>query len=76
MLDEAGAPQIPALAFSLAMLARFGPLLAAALDLEIPAVALAEDQRDPKASPEDLDAVLAAGLLPVAEGVMPEEIEE
>lgn len=73
---EAGAPQIPALAFSLAILARLGPLLAPALALAIPALALAEDQRDPKASPEGLEALLAAGLLPVAEGVTPEEAEE
>lgn len=65
--EAAGAPQIPALAFSLAMLARLGPLLAFALDLEIPALALAVDQREPKASPEDLLAVLAAGLLEVVE---------
>ena len=56
---DAGAPQIPALAFSLAMLLRLGPLLALELDLVIPALALADDQSEPKASPEGLDAELA-----------------
>jgi hypothetical protein len=64
LLDEAGAPQIPALAFSLAILARLGPLLAFADDFWMPALALAVDQRDPKASPDDLDA---AGLPPTDE---------
>lgn len=49
------------------MLARLGPLLALALDLEIPALALALDHREPKASPEDLLAVLAVGLLATVE---------
>jgi hypothetical protein len=49
------------------MLAKLGPLLALALALEIPALALAVDQREPKASPEDLLAVLAAGLLAAVE---------
>jgi hypothetical protein len=66
---------MPALAFSLAILARLGPLLAPALDLAIPALALAVDQREPKASPEGLEAVLAAGLLLAAEGVTPEEMD-
>lgn len=60
---------MPALAFSLAMLARLGPLLAVDEDFWIPAVALALDHREPKASPpEDLDA---AGLAAV-EGAVAE----
>lgn len=62
--EEAGAPQMPALAFSLAILARLGPLLALALDLEMPALALAVDQSEPKASPEGL--AVAAGLFAAA----------
>lgn len=52
---------MPALAFSLAMLARLGPLDAVEDDFWIPALALAEDQMDPKASP---DGLAAAGLGP------------
>ena len=51
----------------MAMLAKLGPLFALALALEIPALALALDQREPKASPEDLLAVVAAGLLAAVE---------
>lgn len=54
------APQIPALAFSLAMLARFGPGWFAFDALGFLTPALAVDQREPKASPEP-DAVV--GLL-------------
>ncbi len=43
------------------MLAKFGPLLALDEDFWIPALALADDHRDPNASPEGFDA---AGLLP------------
>lgn len=44
-------PQIPALAFSLAMLARFGPWFAdAPPTFLMPAVAEAVDQREPNAS--------------------------
>lgn len=50
---------MPALAFSLAMLARLGPLLTDE-DFWMPALALAVDQSEPKASPEDL---AGAGLL-------------
>lgn len=58
---------MPALAFSLAMLARLGPLLALEEDFCSPAVALALDHREPNASPpEDLDA---AGLAAVEEVV-------
>lgn len=63
---------MPALAFSLAMLARLGPLLALALDLEMPALALAVDQSEPKASPEGLAA--EAGLL-AAVGPVEEEMD-
>jgi hypothetical protein len=49
------------------MLAKLGPLFAFALDLEIPALALAVDHREPNASPEGLPAVLAAGLLAAVE---------
>lgn len=52
------------------MLARLGPLFAFALALLIPALALAVDQREPKASPDDL----AAGLL--AAGALEEEMED
>ena len=62
--EGAAAPQIPALAFSLAMLAKFGPLDAFEAGFWIPALALALDQRDPKASPDDLEV---AGLIPVEE---------
>jgi len=58
----AGAPQIPALAFSLAMLARLGPLLAPVFDFWIPALALAVDHSEPKASPEGFLAAGAAGF--------------
>ena len=61
------APQMPALAFSLAILARFGPAAPGVEVFLIPAPALAVDQREPKASPlaaEDL----AAGLV-LKEGV-------
>lgn len=75
-LEDAGAPQIPALAFSLAMLARLGPLLAVELDLAIPALALAEDQIEPKASPEGFLAVELTGLFAAMEGVLVEEMED
>lgn len=61
---------MPALAFSLAMLARLGPLFAFAFDFCSPALALALDHRDPKTSPfEDFDAagLAAAGELDVAD---------
>lgn len=51
LLEAAGAPQIPALVFSFAILAKLGPCLAVELDFWIPAPALAEDQREPNASP-------------------------
>lgn len=77
MLEEdAGAPQIPALAFSLAMLARLGPLFAFELDFEMPALALAEDQSEPNASPLDFLAVEAAGLFVAVEGAAVDEMED
>jgi hypothetical protein len=60
---DGAAPQMPALAFSLAMLARFGPLGAPPV-FWIPALALALDQSDPKASPDGFEA---AGFVPVDE---------
>ena len=51
---------MPALAFSLAMLARLGPLFATGEVFCRPALALAVDQSEPKTSPE---ALAAAGLL-------------
>lgn len=66
---------MPALAFSLAMLARLGPLLVFAVDL-IPALALADDQSEPKASPEGFLGADAAGLFAPAEGVAVEEMED
>lgn len=71
--DGAGAPQIPALAFSLAILARLGPLFALMDVFWIPALALAVDQSDPNASPDDLPA---AGLVPVDEALRAEVKEE
>jgi hypothetical protein len=56
--DVAGEPQIPALDFSFAILAKFGPLAAAFFWM--PAVALALDHKEPNASPPA--ALLAAGL--------------
>ena len=67
---------MPALAFSLAMLARLGPLFAFALDFWMPALALAEDQREPKASPLGFLAVEAAGLFTVADGAVADEMED
>lgn len=58
----AGAPQIPALAFSRAMLLRLGPLFAPVFVFWIPALALAFDHSEPKASPEGFLAVNAAGF--------------
>lgn len=69
-------PQIPALAFSLAILAKFGPLLAVEFDFWTPALALALDHNEPKASPpEGLDAA-AAGLGPAAEDEVADVSEE
>lgn len=65
-LVEAGAPQIPALDLSLAMLAKFGPLFWVVVGFLMPALALAEDQRLPNASPDAFFA--AGGLLPVEKG--------
>ena len=66
-------PQIPALDFSLAILAKFGPLFAEA-DFWIPAFALAEDHREPNASPpDDFDA---AGLLVRDEVTVVDENED
>lgn len=61
-----------ALDFSLAMLARFGPLLVVVF--WIPALALAADQSDPNTSSPDFDFD-AAGLLPAVDEVV-EENEE
>ena len=63
------APQMPALAFSLAILARLGPWLPGVVVFLMPAPALAVDQRDPKTSPplaadEDLVVLVAAAGLP------------
>lgn len=64
---------MPALAFSLAMLARLGPLLTDE-DFWMPALALALDQSEPKASPpEDLDA---AGLLVAPEEAVVAEVKD
>lgn len=57
------APQIPALAFSFASCPSAGPDVGVLVFL-IPA--LAEDHREPKASPPPLDFT-AAGLVPEAE---------
>lgn len=64
---------MPALAFSLAMLAKLGPLLALEDDFCSPALALAVDHKDPNASPEDLDA---AGFAPTEEVVVAEVKDE
>jgi len=64
-LEEKEAPQIPALAFSLASCPRAGPEVGVLVFL-IPA--LAEDQRDPKASPP------AAGF--AAPGDLMEEVPD
>ena len=62
-VDEAeandAAPQIPSLNFCFAILSRFGPLLLFASFFWMPALALAVDHSDPKASVALLD--LAAG---------------
>lgn len=50
-LDAALVPQIPASVLALAMDAKSGPLLDAVALLCTPAVALAEDQSEPNASP-------------------------
>ena len=65
-LPPVAAPQNPALLFSFARLAKFGPLLCAELLFAIPAVALAEVHKEPKASPLDDVAGFAAGLPSVA----------
>ena len=57
------------------MLARLGPLLAFELGLLIPALALAEDQIEPKASPEDFLTVELVGLFAEMGGVLVEEME-
>ena len=75
VLEGAGAPQMPALAFSLAMLARLGPLFVPVLDFWMPALALAVDHNEPKASPEDFLAAAEAGLLAVLEGEAREDME-
>ena len=67
---------MPALAFSFAMLARLGPLFAFELDFEMPALALAEDQSEPKASSEGFLAVEAGGLFAAAVGAAVEEMED
>jgi hypothetical protein len=74
-LEGAGAPQMPALAFSLAMLARLGPLFEPVLDFWMPALALAVDHSEPKASPEGFLAAAEAGLLDVLDGEATEDIE-
>lgn len=71
VLEAAGAPHMLALDFSLAMLARFGPLFVLVV-FWIPALALAADQSDPNTSSPDFDA---AGLLPADDEVV-EENEE
>lgn len=58
---DCATPQIPALDFSLAILAKLGPLEALGEDFWIPAPALAALHREPNASPPGLDA--AADLL-------------
>ena len=63
---EAAAPQMPALLFAFARLARSGPLLGVPARFWIPAVTLADDQSEPNASPPlDFDA-LVSGLPRVA----------
>lgn len=66
------APQMPALAFSFAMLARLGPWLLGVGAFLMPA--LAEFQIEPKASPpEEAGFVVEAGLLVAArEGLFAE----
>jgi len=66
--DAAGAPQIPAVAFCFCMAARLGPELPEVGVILMPALALAVDHKDPKASPPDAEA-LAAGF--ENEGVEP-----
>lgn len=56
----------------MAILAKFGPLFAEA-DFGIPAFALAEDHREPNASPGDFDA---AGLLATDEVIVVDENED
>lgn len=60
----AGAPHIPASLLALAMLARSGPFVA--FFVCTPAFVLAEDHKDPKASPPVGAFVLAVGLPSVA----------
>lgn len=74
VLEGAGAPQMPALAFSLAMLARLGPLFVPVLDFWMPALALAVDHSEPKASPEGFFAAAEAGLFAVV-GEATEDME-
>jgi hypothetical protein len=57
------------------MLARLGPLFVPVLDFWIPALALAVDQSEPKASPEDFLGAWVAGLLAVAVGEAAEDRE-
>lgn len=61
----AGVPQIPALAFSFAILARLGPLFCVGVVVLIPAFALAEDHRLPNTSPDAFLPDGAVGLLVV-----------
>ena len=53
---------MPALAFSFARLAKFGPWLDGVVVFLIPAPALAEDHREPNASPPDEAEDFAAGF--------------
>lgn len=60
----------------MAILARFGPLLAVELDFWTPALALAVDHSEPKASPPEGLGVAAAGLGPAAEDEVADVSEE
>lgn len=74
MEDAAGAPHMPAVAFCFCILARFGPELPGVEVLLMPALALAVDHSEPKASPLDAEG-LAAGfaneLAELIDGLVP-----
>ena len=74
VLEGAGVPQMPPVAFSLAMLARLGPLFVPVLVFWMPALALAVDHNEPKTSPEGFLAAAEAGLFAVGEAT--EDMEE
>lgn len=63
LAEGAFAPQIPALVCCFAKSASLGPWLPAVEVFLIPAVALAEDHKEPKASPPPEDDFPWAGLL-------------